>query len=224
MRILLIEDEEALRRAIRRVMTFEGHRLEEAGTGPDGLAMAVGGDFDVIILDVLLPGIDGIQVCKSIRAADISTPVLMLTALGEVDQRVTGLDAGADDYLAKPFAFEELLARIRALVRRGQADSGQQNTIACGQLTLDLLRRELKIGDRTEILTDTEFRLLDFLIRNAGQVIPRGRLLDAVWGYDFEGESNVVDIYIHYLRNKIGAAEDDSLIHTVRGVGYRLGR
>jgi two-component system OmpR family response regulator len=223
MRILLIEDEEALRRSITRVLAHEGMQVAEASTGPDGLALAVVGGFDVVILDVLLPGLDGVQVCRGLRAAGVATPVLMLTALGEVSHRVVGLDAGADDYLAKPFAFEELLARLRALARRS-APSLSASSLSCGELTLDLLRRELRIGERVERLTDTEFRLLEFLMRHKGQVVSRGRLQDAVWGYSYEGESNVVELYVHYLRTKIGTADEGSSIHTVRGAGYRLGK
>lgn len=222
MRVLIVEDEPAIRQTMRRVFEREGYFVDEAEDGPSGLSQAVAGGHDVVILDVLLPGLDGYQVCKAIRAADIKTPVLMLTALSDVDDRVTGLDCGADDYLGKPFAFKELLARVRALGRRSTGDSTEPK-LNYEDLEVDLLRHSARRGARRIQLTTTEFRLLEFLARNATHVLSRSKILDEVWGFDYDGESNVVDTYVHYLRRKIDAGEDRRLIRTVRGYGYALG-
>lgn len=222
MRILLIEDEPVLRRTTRRVLEREGYHVDEAGDGRAGLAQGVSESHDVIILDVLLPELDGFQVCKALRAADVKTPVLMLTALSDVDDRVTGLDSGADDYLGKPFAFKELLARVRALARRQVAATVEQ-VLRYEDLELDLLRHQARRADRRIPLTSTEFRLLEFMIRNKTIVLNRSRILDEVWGLDYDGESNVVDTYVHYLRRKIDDGEGRQLIRTVRGFGYALG-
>lgn len=222
MRILLIEDEPVLRRTTRRVLEREGCYVDEAGDGRSGLAQGISGSHDVIILDVLLPELDGFQVCKALRAADVKTPILMLTALSDVDDRVTGLDSGADDYLGKPFAFKELLARVRALGRR-QAVATVEQVLRCEDLELDLLRHQARRANRPIPLTSTEFRLLEFLIRNKTIVLNRSRILDEVWGLDYDGESNVVDTYVHYLRRKIDDGAERQLIRTVRGFGYALG-
>ena len=174
-----------------------------------------------MILDVLLPGLDGVKVCRAVRAAGVTTPILMLTALGEVEDRVTGLDAGADDYLVKPFSFDELLARMRALARRPPLES-PETVLIHRDLSLDLVKHQvLKDGDPIA-LSATEFRLLEFFMRNPGQVISRSRILEVVWGYSRDVESNVVDTYVHYLRNKIDD-NGESYIRTVRGAGYALG-
>ena len=174
-----------------------------------------------MILDVLLPGLDGVKVCRAVRAAGVTTPILMLTALGEVEDRVTGLDAGADDYLVKPFSFDELLARMRALARRPPLES-PETVLIHRDLSLDLVKHQvLKDGDPIA-LSATEFRLLEFFMRNPGQVISRSRILEVVWGYSRDVESNVVDTYVHYLRNKIDD-DGESYIRTVRGAGYALG-
>ncbi len=207
---------------MRRVFEREGHFVSEAEDGPSGLSMAAAAAHDIVILDVLLPGLDGYQVCKAMRAAGVRTPVLMLTALGDVDDRVTGLDSGADDYLSKPFAFKELLARVRALGRR-PATEGVESMLKHEDLEVDLLRHSAKRGSRRIDLTTTEFKLLEFLARNATHVLSRSRILDEVWGFDYDGESNVVDTYVHYLRRKIDAGEERPLIRTVRGSGYALG-
>ncbi len=222
MRVLIVEDEPQIRQTMHRVFEREGYLVEEAGDGPTGLSQAVSGEHDVVVLDVLLPGLDGIQVCRAIRAAGVTTPVLMLTALSDVDDRVTGLDSGADDYLGKPFAFKELLARVRALGRRQNGDSTEPK-IKFDDLEVDLLRHSARRGDRRVELTTTEFKLLEFLARNATHVLSRSRILDEVWGLDYDGESNVVDTYVHYLRRKIDAGEGRQLIRTVRGYGYALG-
>ena len=223
MRILVVDDEPKLRRAIHRVLKQEGYSVEEADNGPDGLASAVQDRFDVVVLDVLLPGLGGYQVCKAVRASGVSTPILMLTALGEVDQRVIGLDAGADDYLVKPFAFKELLARLRALTRRQTPVNMTETRLTCEDLELDLLRHEAHRSGQKITLTTTEFRLLELLIRNREIVLSRGRIMDEIWGLDYDGESSVVETYIHYLRRKIDAPGLTPLIRTVRGAGYTLG-
>ena len=223
MRILLVEDEPGLRRTTRRVLEREGYQVDEAEDGRTALAMGVGNGHEVIVLDVLLPELDGIQVCKALRAAGVKTPVLMLTALGDIDDRVTGLDSGADDYLGKPFAFKELLARIRALGRRSTTAEATEQVMRYEDLELDLLRHHAKRGQRRIPLTSTEFRLLEFMIRNKTIVLSRSRILDEVWGFDYDGESNVVDTYVHYLRRKIDDGAGRQLIRTVRGYGYALG-
>ncbi len=222
MRVLIVEDEPGIRQTMNRVFEREGYLVDEAGDGPSGLAQAVAGEHDVVVLDVLLPGLDGLQVCKAIRAAGVKTPVLMLTALSDVDDRVNGLDSGADDYLGKPFAFKELLARVRALGRR-PAGGSVDAVLRCEDLEVDLLRHSARRGDRKIELTATEFKLLEFLARNATHVLSRSRILDEVWGFDYDGESNVVDTYVHYLRRKVDADEQRSLIRTIRGYGYALG-
>ena len=223
MRVLLVEDEPSLRRTVRRVLEREGYAVDEAGDGRTGLSMGAANGHDVIVLDVLLPELDGVQVCRALRAAGINTPVLMLTALGDIDDRVTGLDSGADDYLGKPFAFKELLARLRALGRRNAAAETAEQVLRHEDLELDLLRHQAKRGGRRIPLTSTEFRLLELMIRNRTIVLSRSRILDEVWGLDYDGESNVVDTYVHYLRRKIDEGEERQLIRTVRGFGYALG-
>jgi DNA-binding response OmpR family regulator len=222
MRVLIVEDEPGIRQTMLRVFEREGHVVDEAADGQSGLSKAVTGEHDVVILDVLLPILDGLQVCKAIRAAGVKTPVLMLTALSDVDDRVNGLDSGADDYLGKPFAFKELLARVRALGRRG-GENVEDTTLRCEDLELDLLRHTARRGDRRIELTTTEFRLLEYLCRNSTHVLSRSKILDEVWGFDYDGESNVVDTYVHYLRRKIDTYEPRQLIRTVRGYGYALG-
>ena len=221
MNILVVEDEPKLRRAMRRVLEAEGYLVAEAEDGPSGLAQSLGNDHDIVILDVLLPGLDGFQVCKAVRAAGSKVPILMLTALGTLDQRVEGLDSGADDYLTKPFAFKELLARIRALGRRSRSPS-EETVLEAGDLRLDLRSHQAFRGDSIIDLTATEYRLLEFLMRNHDIALSRGRIQDAVWGLDYDGESNVVETYIHYLRRKIDQPGAPPLIRTVRGTGYRL--
>lgn len=221
MRVLLIEDDQKLSETIRRVLQQESHKVTIAETGPEGLAVGVGSEFDLVILDVMLPGLDGNSVCRSLRAAGVQTPVLMLTALGDVDRRVEGLESGADDYLPKPFAFKELLARMNALYRRSGTMVGDSDVLAIEDLELDLKsHRAARAGLNIE-LTATEFKLLEYLMRNSGQVMTRGKVLDAVWGFDYDGESNVVDTYIHYLRRKVDSVEP-ALIQTIRGVGYSI--
>jgi DNA-binding response OmpR family regulator len=228
MHILVIEDEQRLAEHIAKVLTEERHQIDRAPDGTRGLEMALSDVYDLIVLDLMLPGIDGIALCRVLRAQGLATPVLMLTARGTVGDRVAGLDAGADDYLVKPFAFSELVARVRALGRRppladGTAAYGRQPTsLAFADLSLDLLTREVtRAGERID-LTAKEYALLEYLLRHAGHVLTRTQILEHVWGYDFDPGTNVVDIYIYYLRRKIDKPFTIPLIQSVRGVGYAL--
>jgi two-component system, OmpR family, response regulator len=223
MKILLAEDDLRLARAVRRVFEEEAHNVEISGDGNAALQSARTGAFDVMILDVMLPAMDGFAVCKEMREAGVQTPVLMLTARTDVQDRVKGLDAGADDYMVKPFAVAELLARVRALGRRGARSSANgRDQLKAGDLLLDVSRHSAVRGDREIELTVKEFQLLELLLRHQGQVLSRAQILDHVWQYDRDFASNVVDIYIHYLRNKIDKGFKKPLIHTIRGVGYML--
>ena len=222
MYILVVEDERRLAQVVRKVLEEEGHTVDVAPDGEDGLAMAMDGSHDVIVLDILLPGIDGIEVCQRLRAGRVDTPILLLTALNAVDDRVRGLDAGADDYLPKPFAFQELLARLRALGRR-RVQAREPDTIQTADLVLDLRRRRAERAGKTIELSPKEFALLEFLLRNEGRVVTRSQILDHVWGYDYSPDSNLVDVYVTYLRRKVDRGHKRSLIRTVRGAGYALG-
>ncbi len=220
--ILTVEDERRLAQVVRKVLEEEGHTVDVAYDGEEGLAMALDGTHDVIVLDILLPGIDGIEVCRALRARRVDTPILLLTALDAVEDRVRGLDAGADDYLPKPFAFQELLARLRALGRR-RVQAREPNQLQTADLVLDLRRRRGERDGKTIELSPKEFALLEFLMRNEGRVITRTQILDHVWGYDYAPDSNLVDVYITYLRRKVDRGHDRKLIRTVRGAGYALG-
>ena len=220
--ILIVEDERRLAQVVRKVLEEEGHTVDVAHDGEDGLAMAMDGSHDVIVLDILLPGIDGIEVSQRLRAGRVDTPILLLTALNAVDDRVRGLDAGADDYLPKPFAFQELLARLRALGRR-RVQAREPDTIQTADLVLDLRRRRAERAGKTIELSPKEFALLEFLLRNEGRVVTRSQILDHVWGYDYSPDSNLVDVYVTYLRRKVDRGHKRSLIRTVRGAGYALG-
>lgn len=222
MHILVVEDEERLAMLLRRVLIEERHSVDVAHDGTRGLDLAASGTYDVIILDVMLPRVDGLEVCRQLRSYDVLTPVLMLTARGAIEDRVRGLNVGADDYLVKPFAMEELLARISALGRRRDRDLDMSPELRVGDLSLDLIRHEVRRGDRIIELTPKEFALLEYLMRNPGQVLTRTQIVDHVWRYDLEGLSNVVDTYIHYLRDKIDRGFGRSLIKTVRGIGYKI--
>ncbi len=222
MYILVVEDERRLAQVVRKVLEEEGHTVDVAHDGEDGLAMAMDGSHDVIVLDILLPGIDGIEVCQRLRAGRVDTPVLLLTALNAVDDRVRGLDAGADDYLPKPFAFQELLARLRALGRR-RVQAREPDQLQTADLVLDLRRRRAQRAGKTVELSPKEFALLEFLLRNEGRVVTRSQILDHVWGYDYSPDSNLVDVYVTYLRRKVDRGHKRSLIRTVRGAGYALG-
>jgi len=222
MYILLIEDEHRLAQIVRRVLEEEGHTVDLAHDGEEGLALATDGTHDVIVLDVLLPGMNGVEVCQTLRRNHIDTPVLLLTALDSIDDRVRGLDAGADDYLSKPFAFQELLARMRALGRR-KVQGREPSYLEVDGLRLDLRRRRADRAGRTIELSPKEFSLLEFLMRNQGRVVTRMQILDHIWGYDYATDSNLIDVYMAYLRRKVDRGDERRLIRTVRGVGYALG-
>ena len=222
MHILVVEDEQRLAYLLRRVLLEERHTIDLAHDGHTGLNLALSDTYDVVVLDVMLPGLDGIEICRQMRADHIMTPVLMLTARGAIEDRVTGLNVGADDYLTKPFAMEELLARINALLRRRDRRFDETLQLTVGELTVDLVRHEARRAGRVIDLTAKEFALLEYLMRHPGQVLTRTQITDAVWRYDLEALSNVVDIYIHYLREKIDQGFARPLIKTVRGVGYKI--
>ncbi len=220
MHILVVEDEPKMAALIKRVLVAERHVVDVAPDGVTAIGLAESGPHDVIVLDRMLPDIDGVNILRLLRAKGLATPVLMLTALGDVDDRVAGLDAGADDYLGKPFAFSELLARVRALGRRPAPT--QESRLAAGDITLDELRHVAAVGERTVDLSAREFALLGFLIRHANQVVTRQQILDQVWGAEPDVYSNVVDLYISYLRRKLGEVGRADRLRTVRGVGYSL--
>jgi DNA-binding response OmpR family regulator len=220
-RILIVEDEEKLARLIARVLREEGYAAEIATDGRSGFARALEEDFDLLILDWMLPARSGVQITRGLRAADVSVPVLMLTARTQVEDRVEGLDSGADDYLLKPFAFAELLARVRALTRRPREDL-KESTIRSGDVTLDPIYHVVRRGEEKIDLTVKEFALLATLMRRPGQVFTRSVLLDTVWGGNTEVYANVVDLYISYLRKKLDRPGEASHIRTVRGVGYTI--
>ena len=222
MHILVVEDEQRLARLLRRVLTEERHTVDLTHVGADGLDLATSVGYDLVILDVMLPGMDGLEVCRQMRAAGVASPVLMLTARGAVEDRVAGLNSGADDYLIKPFAMAELLARVGALLRRRDRGLDTSATLQVGDLTLDLVRHEARRADHVIELTAKEFALLEYLMRHPGQVLTRTQITDQVWRYDLDALSNVVDIYIHYLRDKIDRGFSRPLIRTVRGVGYKI--
>ncbi|MCL5997669.1 MAG: response regulator transcription factor [Chloroflexi bacterium] len=218
--ILVIEDDPAIRDLLRRGLAYENYKVTASPDGASGLAAARDNPPDLVILDWMMPGLDGLEVCKRLRAAS-NVPILMLTAKDSVSDRVIGLETGADDYLVKPFAFPELLARVHALLRRA-APSSKPEILRYADLTLDTGTRLAKRSDRTFELTAKEYDLLEYLIRNPRQVLTREQILDRVWGYDFGGESNVLEVYVRYLRQKTEANNEPRLIHTVRGVGYVL--
>jgi DNA-binding response OmpR family regulator len=220
--ILVVEDERRLASLLRRVLQEERHMVDLALDGQKGLLLATSGTYDVVVLDVMLPEVDGIEICRQMRAEGVMSPVLMLTARGAVEDRVRGLNAGADDYLTKPFAMEELLARINALLRRRDRHFSAESELRVADLTLDLVRHEAQRSGQIIELTAKEFALLEYLMRHPGQVLTRTQIIDAVWSYDSEALSNVVDIYIHYLRDKIDRGFSRPLIKTVRSVGYKI--
>ncbi len=223
MRILVVDDERAVRESLRRALELEGYVVELAADGQEALdllASSESGEPDALVLDVLMPQVDGLEVCRRLRRAGSRLPVLMLTARAEVENRVEGLDAGADDYVTKPFALEELLARLRALLRRTADGSGE--TLRFADLELDPKTREVRRGGEPVELTRTEFALLQLFLLNPRQVLTRSLIFERVWGYDFGASSNSLDVYIGYLRRKTEAGGKPRLIQTVRGVGYAL--
>ena len=220
MRVLVIEDEVRMARLIKRALEEEGHAVDIAGTGPDGLWMATENPYAAIILDVMLPGFDGFELCRRLREAGTWVPVLMLTARDEIGDRVRGLDAGADDYLVKPFSLLELAARLRALTRRD--DRRRPAVLAEGDLRLDPASKRAWRGSTEIELSPKEFSLLEFFLRNPGTVLTRSQIIEAVWDFAYDGTSNVVDQYVKYLRGKVDIPFGRGDIQTVRGMGYRL--
>ena len=220
-KILLVEDEQAIAKFIGRGLQREGYSIVVANDGETGLEMAFRELPDLIILDVMLPDIDGLTICRQLREAEMQTPVLMLTAKDAIPDRVAGLEAGADDYLVKPFAFEELLARLKAL-RRRKAPIETEAPLSFTDLTLDPSTRMAKRGGRSIELTAKEYDLLELFMRHPNQVLTRDQIYERIWGYDFGGESNIIEVYIRYLRSKLEADGEPRLLHTVRGVGYAL--
>ncbi len=222
MRVLLIEDDQRLARLIMRVLEDEHYAVDVANDGDIGLELALRVAYDVAIIDWMLPGRDGPSICRAIRSAHLPTAILMLTARGQLEDRVSGLDSGADDYMPKPFAFEELLARVRALSRRFTIGSSDTYELRYGDLVLDLRSHTARRGERTLDLTQTEWNLLECLMRHPGQALTREQILDHVWSYDRDVQLTMVDVYVSYLRRKLNERDRPDPIQTVRGVGYRL--
>ncbi len=221
-RILVVDDEFKIVDFVRRGLVYEGYKVDVAYDGATGLAQARQQPPDLVVLDIMMPGIDGLEVCRRLRASEGGdVPILMLTAKDSVPDRVAGLDAGADDYLVKPFAFDELLARIRALLRRRGPQSEAQ-ILRFADLLVNLATREVRRGDRLVDLTAKEFDLLELFMRHPRQVLTRDTIYEQVWGYDFGGESNIIEVYIRYLRSKLEASGEPRMLQTVRGVGYVL--
>jgi len=223
-RILLVEDDPQIADYIASGLAEEAFTVDRAENGRDGLFLATDSQFDLVVLDRMLPGMDGLALLKALRAAEVVTPVILLSALGSTDDRIAGLTAGADDYLTKPFSFGELLARIHALLRRsaGGVQKAQETTLRCADLELDRLTRQVRRGGRKIAVQPREFRLLEYLLLHTGEVVTRTMLLEAVWDYHFDPGTNVIDVHISRLRRKIDDGEEKPLFHTVRGAGYRL--
>ena len=223
MRILVVEDDKDVASFIRNGLVQAGCNVDHADNGKDGLFLATTEAYDALVVDRMLPGVDGLTLIRTLRASNNKTPVLILSALGEVDDRVKGLKAGGDDYLVKPFAFSELLARLEALERRSKSGGETPATVLkVADLEMDLLRREVRRGGQSIELQPREFQLLEFLLRHAGQVVTRTMLLEGVWDYHFDPQTNVIDVHVSRLRSKIDRGFERPLLHTVRGVGYRL--
>lgn len=221
-RILLVEDDEETRDYVAKALREVGYTVEATGAGRDGLMHAVGGNFDAMVLDRMLPDLDGLSLLRSARAAGIRTPAILLTAMSAIDERVRGLRAGADDYMVKPFSFAELSARLEAILRRPHEAAAEETSLSCGDLVLDLIARTARRGDRTIELLPREFQMLEFLMRRQGRVVTRTMLLEGVWDYRFDPRTNVIDVHISRLRRKIDDGADASFIQTVRGAGYRV--
>jgi two-component system OmpR family response regulator len=222
MRVLLIEDDRQMADYLRKALSEAGAVADHVANGREGLLQAASGDYDALIVDRMLPGLDGLGIVRTLRASGNRTPVLILSALGEVDDRVEGLRAGGDDYLVKPFAFSELHARLEALLRRGAAAETPETRLRVADLEMDLLKREVVRAGRPIQLQPREFRLLEYLMRHAGQVITRTMLLEQVWDYHFDPQTNVIDVHISRLRGKIDRDFDTPLLQTVRGAGYMI--
>ena len=221
MKLLIVEDDKEAAGYLKRALSEAGHVIDFASAGRDGLMLAVSEPYDVIILDRMLPQVDGLAILRTMRAAGVKTPVLLLTALGGIDDRVEGLDAGGDDYLVKPFAFAELLARVNALARRPPPQD-VQTELSVADLKLDLLKRMVTRGGRRIELQPREFQLLEFLLRHAGRIVTRTMLLEGVWDFHFDPKTNIVETHISRLRGKVDRGHAHELIHTVRGAGYVL--
>jgi two-component system, OmpR family, response regulator MprA len=221
-RILVVDDEPAVRAALERALALERYDVTLAASAVEALSCLQARTFDLIVLDVMMPEMNGIELCKRLREADDRTPVLMLTAREAVDDRVEGLDAGADDYMAKPFALRELMARVRALLRRGDGEAGAGQALRYADLTLDTRSYSARRGERELALTRTEFRLLELLLGHPRQVLTRATIFEHVWGYDFGSSSNALGVYIGYLRRKLEEGGEPRVLHTIRGVGYVL--
>lgn len=222
-KVLLVEDDATTADYIAKGLAEEGFTVDRADNGRDGLFLGTEATHDAIILDRMLPGMDGMAVLAALRAAGIETPVIILSALASADERIKGLTGGSDDYLTKPFAFAELLARLRIILRRGTPAKAAETRLTCGDLEVDLLSRKVRRGKRSIDLQPREFRLLDYLMRHRGEVVTRTMLLEGVWDYHFDPGTNVIDVHISRLRRKIDEEGEAPLIHTVRGAGYRLG-
>lgn len=220
-RVLIVEDDRSLRTFLEKAFREEGYHVEGAASGDDGLAAAIDGEHSCIVLDRNLPGRDGMSVLAALRESGRRTPVLLLTAQGELTERVRGLEAGADDYLPKPFDLAELLARVQALIRRAVL-AHDELLIKVGGVIIDPVRRRVTVGGRAVELTPREFSLLEYLAKNTGRTLSRARIAEAVWQYQFDSETNVVDVYVNYVRKKLGEMTDGTEIVTVRGVGYRM--
>lgn len=221
MRVLIIEDNPKMASAIQKGLQSHGYAADVSHSGFEGEELAAGDEYDLVVLDLMLPDRDGVDICRNLRRRSVATPVLMLTALSGTNDKVAGLDAGADDYLTKPFEFEELLARIRAMFRRGEASEGR--SIECDDLTLDLYTRTAKRGENEFELSNKEFGLLEYLMRNPNRVLSRTQITEKVWDMNYESGSNVIDVYISSLRKKIDRGYERELIHTIKGAGYRFG-
>ncbi len=221
-RVLVVDDDQAVRESLRRSLEFNGYDVSLAADGAEALARIGGSNPDVVIMDVMMPRLDGIETTKALRKAGNDVPILVLTALDAVGDRVEGLDAGADDYLTKPFALQELLARLRAMLRRVVLSESTEEVLTFADLTLDLATREVRRGERLIELTRTEFTLLEMFLRRPRRVLERSFILEEVWGYDFPTTANSLEVYVGYLRRKTEAENESRLLHTVRGVGYVL--
>ncbi len=222
MRVLIVEDDREVAAYLQKGLKQQGYTVDHAADGKEGLLLASTEEYDVLIIDRMLPGMDGLSIVKTLRASGNATPILILSALGEVDDRVSGLRAGSDDYLTKPFAFSELQARLDALLRRATHSPTVETLLRVADLELDLLTRVARRGDQIIELQPREYRLLEYLMHNAGRVVTRTMLLEQVWDYYFDPQTNVIDVHISRLRSKIDKGFDNSLLHTVRGAGYML--
>jgi DNA-binding response OmpR family regulator len=222
MRVLVIEDDQRLARLVARVLGEEHYQVDVANDGDTGLSLVLSGVYDVAVVDWMLPGRDGPSICRAVRAARQPTALLLLTARGQIEDKVAGFDSGADDYLVKPFAFEELLVRVRALSRRFTLTAGDASELRAGDLVLDVRGHTARRGPRPLDLTPTEWNLLEYLLRNGGQTLTRQQILDYVWSYEHDVQPQMVDVYISYLRRKLNAPGERDPVVTVRGVGYRL--